>query len=114
MSGALTMAELVFHSVVRSVRAKHNNAIIALVQNLLQVIVMVGAFYLMFLLFGLSRAPIRADFVLFLLSGVFLFVTHVKSVTAVMGAEGPTSAMMLHAPMNTIISISASALSGCS
>ncbi|WP_372571502.1 ABC transporter permease [Ruegeria jejuensis] len=110
LSGALTMAELVFHSVARSVRSKHNNAFLALGQNMLQVVVMVAAFYFMFQLFGIRTAPLRGDFVLFLLTGVFLFMTHVKAVGAVMGAEGPTSAMMLHAPMNTIISISASAL----
>jgi ABC-type polysaccharide/polyol phosphate export permease len=53
----------------------------------------------------------RGDFLLYVMSGVFLFMTHVKAVGAVAGAEGPTSPMMKHAPMNTIVSIAAAALS---
>ena len=37
-------------------------------------------------------------------------MTHTKTLTAVLGSEGPASAMMQHAPMNTIISIMAAAL----
>jgi len=48
---------------------------------------------------------------LYIMSGVFLFMTHTKAMGAVLGAEGPSSAMMKHAPMNTMVSISAAALS---
>ena len=43
-------------------------------------------------------------------SGIFLFMTNVKAMGAVAGSEGPTSAMMLHAPMNTAIAMSSAAL----
>ena len=38
-SSALVTLELIYHSVVRSVRSKHNNALIAIGLNMLQVIV---------------------------------------------------------------------------
>ena len=104
------MAELIYHSVVRNVRQGHNNAFIALAKNMLQVVVFVLAFYVMFLVLGMRSAAIRGDFLLYLMSGIFLFVAHIKAVGAVTGAEGPTSAMMKHAPMNTIISIVSAAL----
>jgi ABC-type polysaccharide/polyol phosphate export permease len=72
---------------------------------------MVVVFYVMFELLNLRRLAIRGDFLLYVMTGIFLFMTHTKTVGAVAGAEGPTSPMMKHAPMNTIVSISAAALS---
>lgn len=110
LSGAFTMAELIFHSVVRDVRASHNNAFIAIGKNMLQVIVFVMAFYVMFTVLGLRSSAVRGDFLLYVMSGIFLYMSHTKAVRAVAGSEGPNSAMMQHAPMNTIIAISAAAL----
>ncbi|MGB7242212.1 MAG: ABC transporter permease [Sulfitobacter sp.] len=103
-SSALQIAELIYHSMVRDVRRGHNNAFIALGINLLQILVFVAIFYVMFSLLGLRGSAIRGDFLLYVMSGIFLYMTHVKTVAIVGGSEGPTSAMMKHAPMNTIIS----------
>ncbi|WP_164661458.1 ABC transporter permease [Tropicibacter sp. Alg240-R139] len=104
------MAEIIFHAVVRSIRSGHNNAFIALGKNMMQVVVFVLIFYLMFTMLGLRGGAIRGDFLLYIMSGVFLFMVHIKAVGAVMGAEGPNSAMMKHAPMNTIIALLAAAI----
>ncbi|UWR22521.1 ABC transporter permease [Sulfitobacter sp. S190] len=106
----LVMMELVYHSIVRSVRKSHNNAFIALGVNLLQAIIFVAAFYVMFSILGLRGAAIRGDFLIYIMSGIFLYMTHTKALGAVVGSEGPASPMMQHAPMNTIISISSAAL----
>ena len=42
---ALAMAEVIYHSIVRSVRTTHGNAFIAIGMNLVQMIIMVGVFY---------------------------------------------------------------------
>ena len=110
LGGALTMLELIFHSIVREVRASHNNAFIAIGLNMLQVMVFVTAFYVMFSLLGLRSSAVRGDFLLYVMSGIFLFMCHTRAVAAVARAEGPNSAMMQHAPMNTIIAIAAAAL----
>ncbi|MEM9972053.1 MAG: ABC transporter permease, partial [Pseudomonadota bacterium] len=52
----------------------------------------------------------RGDFLLFVMSGIFVFMTHVKSAAGVMGADGPTSPMMKHLPMNQGIAVCAAAL----
>ncbi len=108
---ALNMGELVYHSIVRSVRKGHNNAFMAILTNMLQVVIFVMAFYVMFSLLGLRGSAIRGDFLLYIMSGIFLYMTHTKTMGAVVGSEGPASPMMQHAPMNTIISILAAALS---
>ena len=109
--GFLTLAELVFHAAARQTRASHGNALAALGMQVLQTVIFVGAFYFMFDILGLRGGAIRGDFILYIMSGVFLFMTHIKALGAVAGAEGPGSAMMKHRPMNTVIAICASALS---
>ena len=107
---ALRIFELIFHSVVRSVRKTHNNAFIAIFLNMLQVAIFVLAFYVMFSVLGLRGAVIRGDFLIYIMSGIFLYMTHTKTLGAVVGSEGPSNPMMLHAPMNTIISIASAAI----
>lgn len=107
---AIGMLELIYHSVVRDVRKDHSNALIGLIMNMMQTIVFVVAFYFMFSVLGLRGSAIRGDFLLYIMSGIFMFLTHTKAMGAVIKAEGPASAMMKHAPMNTIIAIAAAAL----
>ncbi|MBU2981058.1 ABC transporter permease [Lentibacter algarum] len=109
-TSALIIFELIYHSVVHSVRSSHGNAIMSLLTNLMQMGIMVLAFYIMFTLLGLRSAALRGDFLVYIMTGIFLYMTHVKAVGAVSGAAGPSSPMMLHAPMNTIVAIASSAL----
>ncbi|QYX56940.1 ABC transporter permease [Roseovarius sp. SCSIO 43702] len=107
---AFSILELIYHSIVRDVRKSHGNALLALVMNILQAVIFIAAFYFMFSVLGLRGAALRGDFLLYIMSGIFLFLTHIKAVGAVAGAEGPSSPMMKHAPMNTVVSVTASAL----
>lgn len=107
---ALTIFVLIYHSIVRSVRKTHNNAFLAIAMNMLQVVVFVLAFYIMFSVLGMRGAAIRGDFLIYIMSGIFLYMTHTKTLGAVVGSEGPTSPMMQHAPLNTIIAIASAAL----
>ena len=109
LSVALSMADIIYHSTVRSVRKKHSNAFVALGVNMLQVVIFVGVFFVMFSILGLRGAAIRGDFLIYIMSGIFLFMTHTKTLQAVVASEGPANPMMQHAPMNTIISICAAA-----
>jgi len=106
----IRFGDLLFHSTVRVVRKKSSNAIMGLLSNILQSIIMVGVFYLMLSFFGMRAAAIRGDFLLYLLTGIFLFMTHTKAMAAVAASDGPTSPMMQHAPMTTFLSITSAAL----
>lgn len=110
LNSALAILDLIYHSTVRSIRRSHRNALIGLLNNILQTVIFLGVFYAMMTLLGMRGAAIRGDFVVYLMTGVFMYMTNVKAMGAVAGSEGPTSAMMLHAPMNTAIAISSSAL----
>lgn len=108
---AFATGELIFHAAVRSVRRNHGNAVIGLLMNISQMVLFVAIFYVMFVVLGMRGSSIRGDFLLYIMSGIFMFMVHTKAVGAVVSADGPTSPMMKHAPMNTIVSIGAAALS---
>ena len=76
---ALSILELIYHSIVRSIRKTHNNAFIAIGINILQAVMFVMVFYVMFTVLGLKGAAIRGDFLLYVMSGIFLFMTHTKA-----------------------------------
>jgi ABC-type polysaccharide/polyol phosphate export permease len=108
---AFGMLELVFHATVRNVRKNHGNPVIGLMLNILQTVMLVAVFFVLSHVLGLRRTAIRGDFLLYVMSGIFMYMTHIKAMSAVAGCDGPTSAMMKHAPMNTFVAISAAALS---
>jgi ABC-type polysaccharide/polyol phosphate export permease len=108
---AFQILELIYHATVRNVRKSHGNAVIGLLTSILQTVILVIVFYLMFTVLGLRAAAIRGDFLLYIMSGIFLFLCHNKAISSVTGAEGPSSPMMLHAPMSTAVSITSAALS---
>lgn len=110
LGAAITIAELVYHSVVRNIRKTHGNAVLSILMNMVQAAIFVLAFYVMFTILGLRGAALRGDFLLYIMSGIFLYMTHTKTLGAVVGSEGPASPMMQHAPLNTIIVIAAAAL----
>ncbi|KZX98203.1 MULTISPECIES: ABC transporter permease [unclassified Sulfitobacter] len=109
LSSAVSMLELIYHSIVRSIRKTHNNAIMAIFTNMLQAVLFVAAFYVMFTILGLRGAAVRGDFLIYVMTGIFLFLTHTKTLGAVVASEGPASPMMQHAPMTTVISIASAA-----
>ncbi|WP_343080353.1 ABC transporter permease [Ostreiculturibacter nitratireducens] len=111
IGGGLSLLERMYYATVRAIRSGHQNAVVALAQNIVQALVILLMFYLMFQILGQRHSPLRGNFMLYILSGIFLYMTHVKTVTAISGAEGATSAMMQHAPMNTAIAIVSAALS---
>jgi len=59
---------------------------------------------------GMRRVAIRGDYFIYLMTGIFMFMTHVKAIAAISMSEGPTSPMMQHAPMNTLVAILSAAL----
>jgi ABC-type polysaccharide/polyol phosphate export permease len=110
LSLAFETLELIYVVGVRSLRKTHHNAALGLVMSIVQSLLMLFVMYIVMSLFGMRRIAVRGDFMLYVMSGVFMFMTHVKAIGAVAGAEGPTSPMMMHAPMNPIISIMGAAL----
>jgi ABC-type polysaccharide/polyol phosphate export permease len=100
------MADLISYSAIRDIRKNHRNALMGLILNIFQTVLMVASFYVMLALLGM-----RGDYLLYIMSGIFLYMAHTKAMSAVVASVGPASAMMQNAPMTTAISICAAALS---
>ena len=110
LRAAATMADLIYHSTVRDIRKGQRNAIVGLLMNILQTVIMLATFWAMFWIFGARGNAIRGDYLLYLLSGIFLYMVHTKAMGAMVKAEGSTSPMMAHAPLNTTVTMAASAI----
>lgn len=109
-ASAFAMLELVFHSSVRNIRKSNGNAIVALVTSIFQSLIMVLVFLFLMTYLGGGNRGIRGDTLLYVMSGVFMFMTHTKTIAAVAKSDGPTAAMMKHSPMDTIVAIAAASL----
>lgn len=110
LGSSFALLELIYHATVRNLRKSHGHAVLGLLENIMQTVMLALMFYVMFGLLGMRSNTVRGDYLLFLMSGIFLFMTHNKTMSAVFGAEGSTSAMMKHAPMTTAVAITSAAL----
>lgn len=77
------MLELIHHATVRLIRQSQRNPVLGLLKNILRTVILVAVFYLMITLLGGRPNAIRGDFVLYLMSGVFLYMTHTRAMGAV-------------------------------
>ena len=103
--------ELVYHCTVRDIRKSGGeNAAWGLVTSMAQIVVMLFILYLLFSFMGMRSSPIPGDYMLFILSGIFVFLTHNKTVGAVSGCDGPLSTMIVHGPMNLLVIILSTAI----
>ena len=61
MGGAIfTTAALIYHQTVQNLRKTHRNAVLGLVLTMLQASIMIGAFFLMYVILGVRAAPALA------------------------------------------------------
>lgn len=108
--GAFEFLTLVYHGAVRDVRKSKGNAVQALVMEVLQAATVVIFFYVLITFLGMRGVAVRGSFVLYVLTGVFLYLTHNKAISAVSGG-GPTNPMLKHAPVSTLMLIVSGAVS---
>lgn len=109
---SMSFMELLFHSIVRDARKSSGNATLGLGISILQSLVMLAIFFALFTVLGMRSTAIRGDFVIFLLTGIFLFLTHNKAVSSAMGAISPVGGLTLHTPISSLLNVMASVLSG--
>jgi len=108
--GALKFLPVLYHSVVKEIRGSDGNALRGLAMEIMQMVIMLAVFYVMITVLGLRGAVVRGSFVLFLISGIFLFMTHIKAVGKIAGSGDPTNTMLKHAPVSTFLLILSSAI----
>jgi len=110
VQAGLTTFALVYHQTVYNLRNEHRNAVVGLLMTMLQSIIFVSVFMAMYLLIGIRTSPIRGDFLLYIMSGIFMFMTHVQTAGAVSGSHSISAGIIKHEPLNAAVLISGAAL----
>jgi len=108
---AFTTLALIYHQTVYNLRTEHRNAVVGLLLTMVQSALFVVVFLAMYALIGLKTSPIRGDFLLYIMSGIFIFMLHVQTVAAVAGSHSISSGIIKHEPLNAAVLISGAALS---
>jgi ABC-type polysaccharide/polyol phosphate export permease len=109
--GTYKFLTLLYFTIVSDIRKSDGNALRGLFKEIMQTMVLLGVFYMMINILGLRGASVRGNFVLFLMSGIFLFMTHIKAVGKIVGTGGASNPMLKHAPVSTLLLIISAALS---
>lgn len=107
---ALTTLALIYHVTVYNLRKEHANAVVGLLLTILQSCLFILGFYGIYLVLGVKTSPIRGDFILYIMSGIFMFMTYSQSMSAVAGSGGITGGLTNHGPLNTAVVITAAAI----
>lgn len=112
MSTTLTRAHLaverLFQATSEEVTRGHQHMLVGVITNVGQTILLVGVFYMVSVLSGFGTAMIRGDLLIYLITGVFLFNLHVKSVGAILASSRAAG----KARADRVLSTAAAAL-GC-
>lgn len=111
MGGAFATLALIYHLTVQDIRQQHRDPIFAVLTTILQSVVMIAGMGLMFMVFGVRSSPIRGDFMVYIMTGIFVYMTNVQAAMKVQGAGNALSAMMKHGPITAATLIGSAALS---
>lgn len=110
LQAGFTTIALIYHQTVYNLRTEHRNAVVGLLLTMLQSVLFVAVFLAMYSLIGLKSSPIRGDFLLYIMSGIFIFMLHVQTVGAVAQSHSISSGIIKHEPLNAAVLISGAAL----
>ncbi len=72
------MADLIYYSAIRDIRKNHRNALMGLILNIFQTVLMVASFYAMLALLGMRGSAVRGDYLPYIMSGIFLYMPILK------------------------------------
>lgn len=105
--------DLLFHSTVREVRLQGGgNPIMGLIMAIGRTLALLLIFMLIFLLIRAQGGSVRGDPILFLISGILLFLLHNMAVAKTVGAGAVAGPLMAHAPMTPTLAILSATVAG--
>ena len=107
---AFTTLSLIYFQTVYNLRNEHRNAIIGLLLTILQSLIFLMAFILIYAVMGVRNSPIRGDFILYMMSGIFIFMVHSQAAGAVAGSHSISGQLNRHKTLSPAVLIASSAL----
>lgn len=100
--------DLLYHSIVRGVRQSNVNPVTGLLRDILQSLLIVAFFLFLTTFLGSKGSAIRGNEMLFVMSGVFLFLVHIKAIREIQSTKGPLNKMNLHTHVTSVLNLLAS------
>lgn len=104
LGGFTTTVALIYHQTVYNLRTSDRNAIVGLLRTLQRSVLFVAGFMVIFLIMGTRTAPLRGDFMIYMMTGIFIFLLNTGAVAAAAGASG-IGGLTRHEPLNQAIMI---------
>ena len=96
---------LLYISTAHNARGSSRNAFLAILTRVMTMVLMGATFYILMSITGLRNMTGRTDFILFLMSGIFLFLIHIRTFRQNIGIFEPNSPMSVHAPITPLLSL---------
>ncbi|TRD22638.1 ABC transporter permease [Palleronia caenipelagi] len=111
LTGAFNVLMLTYHMTARSVRGGKASAIWSLINNITRALIMVAAFMTLYYILGMRGSAIRGDYMIYVMTGIFLYITHISAVSSMGGAGASNGGLAQHAPLTAAVMIFSAALS---
>ncbi|MEL6582487.1 MAG: hypothetical protein AAFQ36_01525 [Pseudomonadota bacterium] len=105
---AQSFMDLIYISVVREFRTTSGGAMMSFAMAFGRPIVLFLIFFAVYEFFGRSML-IRGDFVMFMMTGIFAYLMHIRAVKNLQGAGGGAAGMIFYARASKLLNLLASA-----
>ncbi len=106
---SLAFMDTMYVSIVREFRSETGGSMLGFVSALIRPLFLFAIFWVLYEFIGRS-ALIRGDFLLFMMTGIFLFLAHIQAVQTLKGVGHASSGMIFYAKTSTLLNILTSAL----
>jgi ABC-type polysaccharide/polyol phosphate export permease len=101
------IADIVQQAAMRDIIRSGPGLTRAVALSVLQSVLLVGSFFVMSNAIGLGGPAIRGDLLIYLMTGIFLFNIHARTVMAVMSCEGSTNELRMYRASPILMTIGA-------
>ena len=109
---AMELGSVIYHMTARNARGARGHAGLGLVQSIGMMVVLILAMAaIMIYGFGVRSNPVRGNFILFLMSGIIMYMMHIRTFREVSSFGGEGSGTFKHSQASTPVMIASGALS---
>ena len=83
LEAAFNTLALIYHVTVNNLRKGQRNAVVGLMMTVVQAVAMILGFYLVYFIIGVRYSPIRGNFIVYIMTGIFMFMAFSQAIGAV-------------------------------
>ena len=80
LEAAFNTLALIYHVTVNNLRKGQRNAVVGLMMTVVQAVAMILGFYLVYFIIGVRYSPIRGNFIVYIMTGIFMFMAFSQAI----------------------------------